>query len=693
MKKTLLFIMAIALCTALTAQHKVNIANLKSVSAKSAHPYTVGAEQEAEADVVPFVSPTIMSSKAGENLTCIGETYYNLPTNSCARNLISFKPNSPYAAATWTMGGPSTPIRGTGINYYDYTTMTWDPIPDIDLGRIETIRTGWGTHGFTLNGEIVVSHDGLLDTTSGLVICTRDKWGEGEWNQYTLIGPHYPTNTDNIKRIQSSLIWPSVVTNGDVVHVVAVTEQGQEPPYGYLELSTVPLYYRSTDGGKTWDIKAHDFLSEGMTEYEADRVSGDNVVIAAKGDHVVILCEDSWQFLFYMESLDGGNSWAKKTVYTTDFLEETGIYEFPRIAPSTSTIFIDDKDKVHVVFGSIIHFRDEESQPGYHYIYREIPTGMYYWNDEYEQIHGDQLRLWWREEGGYLYIDSINYDKYPGYIRTPSVLGYDDLYFWDEGPGFNNSQFGYNGICSYPRIMTSNNNIYVSFQSIIDYPLFFDSEPANLYRGIFLTVSKDGGKTWDVENNTSWLSYREGMFEYDFTNYKGPYYDNDGSPLPPEQEEIPMLWQSENAYPTMSMNIYEKLLIVQWYNQLNPFVSENGHQKDKVYVYGFTKYLWEFPEYNNISKIYKGEVGVSEPKTTHNIKIYPNPANGTTKVDLDTNEQPYTLTVTNIMGQVVYSMNGHKNTVNLDVANYPAGIYIVNVKTANAISSQKLIVQ
>lgn len=49
------------------------------------------------------------------------------------------------------------------------------------------------------------------------------------------------------------------------------------------------------------------------------------------------------------------------------------------------------------------------------------------------------------------------------------------------------------------------------------------------------------------------------------------------------------------------------------------------------------------------------------------------------------------------MGQVVYTQNmslvAGNNAIQLDVANYNAGVYVVNVKTNTGISSQKVIVR
>jgi hypothetical protein len=45
------------------------------------------------------------------------------------------------------------------------------------------------------------------------------------------------------------------------------------------------------------------------------------------------------------------------------------------------------------------------------------------------------------------------------------------------------------------------------------------------------------------------------------------------------------------------------------------------------------------------------------------------------------------------MGQVIATMNGNTDKVDLNVSNYAPGIYIVNVRTANAMTTQKLIVK
>jgi hypothetical protein len=211
----------------------------------------------------------------------------------------------------------------------------------------------------------------------------------------------------------------------------------------------------------------------------------------------------------------------------------------------------------------------------------------------------------------------------------------------------------------------------------------------------------DNGETWDVLKNTSWVSYMPELFDVDWSGYGGPEYDENDDPVFNwENGSEPNKYFSENAFPTMSMNTHNGQFILQWLNQYMPLIQPDGGdpiQAEALTVFTLVRNLTDFPECMNIQDIWKDSCKynlsiVENPRPIINTKIYPNPANSNVTITLDTND-PYTLTVTNIMGQVVYSMQGKQNMVNINVANYPAGIYIVNVRTTTATTSQKLIVR
>ncbi|MCL2436015.1 MAG: T9SS type A sorting domain-containing protein [Lentimicrobiaceae bacterium] len=670
MKKVLFLIMTVALCTALQAQ-------------PTYHPEWVG------------------------------YTQYVLPTNSNARNTISFRPNSQDAAVVWTTATNSSPTRGTGINYYDIANRIWGDVMFADV-RIETERTGWGTHGFTSQGEIVVSHNSNADTTGGLVVCTRDNWGTGNWNEYVLKCTPYIMSTDlggHNTYETTCLIWPTMVTNGDIVHLVAVTaqwplERDCDPyPHGYFvdgkNYPTVPLYYRSSDGGKTWDIKEVNFLDNGgMTEFELSQISSDSYVLAVRDNHVVLLYESRGGFINYMESLDNGETWNKVTVYECeDFFTNSPAADLPyRLMPSTSAIYIDENHKVHVAFGTNITYKPKDDCSTV--ILSDVPSGIVYWNSDHEPIKWEDLAAVDLDDNPF--GTQHKWYSYPYYIDLPSVLGFERhnaFYDWDvKRPAYSyGNQFRGKGWMIYPRIIAQNGRVYISYQAPLEWPV--TSTDQELYfRGIFVTVSEDGGATWEVQNNTSWVSYHPELYNIDWCDYPGPI-NIDATPdqLRAWAQTITHITTTECAYPTMSTNTKDWFLLLQWYSQESPHLDYPHFSENAVLVYTFHQFLWRLPQDNNIQYIRRPHwtdcLTVKNIQPAINVKIYPNPAiNEKVYVEVDT-DIPYTLTVTNIMGQVLHTINRAQNTVAFDVSNFAPGIYIVNVRTDRAVASQKLILR
>ena len=101
-----------------------------------------------------------------------------------------------------------------------------------------------------------MAHDG----NNGLTVNIRDNWGQGNWQQSVLQGPNYIVNGAP----STKLLWPIMITTGNTVHLVCVTDEWptdapfpanyepnpNPPPHSYQGFPTLPLYYRSTDGGK-----------------------------------------------------------------------------------------------------------------------------------------------------------------------------------------------------------------------------------------------------------------------------------------------------------------------------------------------------------------------------------------------------------------------------------------------------------
>ena len=802
MKKTLFIIMAVALCASLMAQQtKVgSTAAMKRTSVAKLLKVTSDRGYDSN-ESVPTLRKSLLMPSDG-HINAIGETYYNSLTNGCSRNMVSFRENSNDAAAVWTMATTTT-TRGTGINYFNVAENKWRDAPDPATGRIETVRTGWGGHAFTENGEVVVAHDG----STGLVVNTRDQWGDGAWTQTILTGPSYSCNGATT----TVLLWPSVFAVGNTVHVLTVTESyaGSNDwfetgfpatKYGYKGYSNYPLYYRSLDGGKTWENPVH-FGPEAtgglglLTPYETYKFGGDDYVVTAKGDHVVILFSTSYGKVFYLESLDAGDTWERHTVYDVgDIFVNTLTTELTfQVMPTSGAVAIDENDVVHVAFSSFIVTTEHPTNS--YFVHWAFPVGLFYWNDSMPQIDENIMKA---EDDVDNEIFINHFEEYPGYLHLPSVVGFDQFYCFEGYPLLDLDQFHGTGWAPFVRVFVKNERVFISYQAPLDPPINFVVGADEMYcQGIFLTVSDDNGETWDVQNNTSWLSYSPELLWINWEQYtedKWPVFDEEGNlDWYPGAIDAGIEIITENAFPTMSYNEKTNSILFSWYNHATtPFPNDGTvFENDPITILALTQNLDNFPCFNNISHIYKstsccedinpvitnicddssckekitvtiqwqkpcvtadvnkyiiyrdsvkiGEVDKNtfkfldietedeatacnyivatnlddsmSPELSYTIgtnicgcgegvtntpaptvRIYPNPTNGEVIFDINATGA-YTLTITNIMGQQISSMNGNTNRVNLNVSNYASGVYFVNVRTANAMTTQKLIIK
>jgi len=101
-------------------------------------------------------------------------------------------------------------------------------------------------------------------------------------------------------------------------------------------------------------------------------------------------------------------------------------------------------------------------------------------------------------------------------------------------------------------------------------------------------------------------------------------------------------------------------------------------QGDDNYYQGYTFDLKDlFPEAN---------VGVQEVEHNNHISVYPNPAVDQLSVTLNKNAE---MTIYNIMGQAVLTVEGKAGVNTLDISNLTSGIYFISAGN----DTQKFIVK
>jgi len=684
MKKSLFFILAIAFCISLGAQSYTS-RDLKNVT-KEAYKTAYGKIDDVSPNFVPTQRTSHFAPK-NDVYHSIGRTNYITVSNSNARNTISWSPDGSTCVAAWTLGRNPGQIRGTGLNYYNQNNERWafspDAIQRIEQGAAIAIGSpGWGIHVFTEQGECVLAHSAAAGGapgepgTGGLVINYRENYGEGEWQQYILKGPDQIETTPTGPVTVTGLYWPSAVAVGNTIHMVCITDTDAE----FEGISGCPLYYRSTDGGRTWE-NFRTFNDLLPIEDLENIHTGDDLVITARDNHIVIAYANG-RAAAYLESRDGGNTWTRTAVYECSWSwVSENVAVGPVISATTIGAAIGDDGIVHIAFSGQMRRRDPDTAPWYYTSYPFL-AGMFTWKE------GQPLMT--EETMGVVVIDGViedwAFDLLPNYMNAPELLGLDEFRFWSAGleifpEGYNNV-----GYISHPRLIAQDGKVYLMYSSIVQQPMTYNvGGDETFFRGVFLTVSEDNGDTYNQRANTSWLSYHEDYFYYDWTNYIPPTGDDFPDGIEPIE-------RSENGFPTMAINIKNDRLVFTWLYDLYP--GNGGPWVSAAYqIFAANIGLDQAGRYNNTQEVWQGLWNsVAENNKIESLKIYPNPVRDRAEVEINTNA-PYTLTVTNIMGQVVHTVKGQESKVTLNVANYPAGVYIVNVKTTTATASQKLIVK
>ena len=386
--------------------------------------------------------------------TNIGTTRYDLQSNQSVQNRLYMFPDGTLGGI-WTRGisDAAFPDRGTGYNYFDGTSWAAEP-----SARIEPLRTGWPSYApLGASGEIVVSHTDI----AGLSVDKRTDKNTGSWTHSILAGPAGAVD----------ISWPRMVTSGadhNKVHVIACTY------VAYQGQTQALLYYRSQDGGATWD-KQHVILPGlGSTDYNT--IGGDSYAFAnPKGDTLAFVVGDNWMDLALMKSTDGGENWTKTVVFQHPYphFEETTtlVTDTPTVVDGSLAVALDNNGKAHVFFGLMKVLNDDLTDGQTSYF--PYTDGLGYWNEDMPMMTN-------------LDIDALDAQgQLVGF--TQDVNGNDTILEFDGVATY------YLSVTSMPNVSIDHNgNIFVLMSSIVE---GLSSGTQN-YRHIYGRMSLDGGANW-----------------------------------------------------------------------------------------------------------------------------------------------------------------------------------------------------
>ncbi len=471
MKKLLLFAMILGYTTSLFAQQHV-------IPNKDMRNFAVKKENPVQHQKIGTKSQTIPSYKSDVLVdeTIIGNTYYDLQTNTSSMDRLHLYPDGSMAGVfTFGLDFPGfSGDRGTGYNYYDGSQ--WGSYPG---SRIESLRTGWPSYSpYGENGELVVSHD---FGAGSLYYLLREEKGTGDWSEEEFLGPD-----------GQSISWNRTTTGGlnnSVIHTICITWPIANSGSLYQGLDGALLYSRSADGGVTWDPE--NVVLDGISANEYYGYSADMYDIVSDGENnVAILVGDSWRDLVLLKSTDGGDNWSKTVVWECPYpffnMQTPAVTDTFYCPDGAHHLAFDNEDKVHIVFGI-----NRANSDGAGTFWFPGVGGIGYWNEDRPNFSNDLNSLNPYGEAG-----SELEDDYSLIGWSQDLNGNDTLDVLDDWGTY------YLGFSSMPQILIDDmNQIFLVYSSVTE---GYDND-AQSYRHLWSRYSPNGDFWGPFQHLTSEL--------------------------------------------------------------------------------------------------------------------------------------------------------------------------------------------
>jgi hypothetical protein len=386
------------------------------------------------------------------------------------------KPVATWIFGTDLTGGASAPYTERGTGYNVRGASNWPTV----TSRLETIKTGFPAAARLNDGtEMIVAH--TTSTTPYSIRVSRRASGETAWTETTLENP-----------VGAGCLWPRIAVGGQdgkTVHVIAITTPVANAGTLYQTVDGQLLYWRSTDGGLTWD-KKH-VIIPGLDNTKVKQLQADSYTVDANGETVAVAIFPDWNDLLLFKSFDNGGAWEQTIVNdfpdgienykpypgTTYDIDDIG-YVDPN-TPDTAhlavfssdgfgSLLIDDAAQAHVWFGYMYYidtnFSDSTSS------YYPGMNGLCYWKES------------WGTDNFQVITGALDYDG-------DTTLGIGSIA--DIGPYYNSlSSFATTGI-------DANGVIYLAYAAVHElYRSDWGAEVDQFYRHLYIMKSNDNGDHW-----------------------------------------------------------------------------------------------------------------------------------------------------------------------------------------------------
>lgn len=387
--------------------------------------------------------------------TVIGQTTYDLQSNSSIQRRIVNNGNGTISA-TWTFSSVNSwATRGTGYNYFNGNV--WGTAP---TAEIETERTGWPSLVTTASGkEVILSHS----TASNLIRQShRNTIGSGTWTQANL--------TSN-----NTQVWNRAAVGGpsnNTIHMIGVTAPTANGGSVYNGMDGAFLYSRSSNGGVSWDIQNYQIPGTDLPYFNS--FDGDSYHIDAKGNTIAIVVGGLGTGVQLFKSTNNGVTWTKKDVLISDvWFDEATTFVSTAFdsalytSDGTVSVLIDDNDMCHVWYGAMKIANDAVGDGSINYF--PGMNSIDYWNEG--MMEGMPISL----------------------AGALDINGNGTLDLLTGTPGDDTGQYRFSGLASHPQAgIDSAGCMYVVYSAIRE---DLDNGSQH-YRHTYVMKSCNGGCSW-----------------------------------------------------------------------------------------------------------------------------------------------------------------------------------------------------
>ena len=309
----------------------------------------------------------------------LGETTYDLQTNAAMQDRIH-NHGSGNLSAVWTYstsGDLGASDRGTGYtNFNTTTTAATQP-----TARIEDAKTGWPNIDMVNGKEISMAHN---IPNSSLTMIQNGGPGSVSWAQTDL-------NTGD-------QVWNRMGTNGgSIIHHVSLRAPSGLGGGIFGGVDGAMLYYRSQDGGLTWDI-SEQFIS-GLDASNYSSMGGDSYTLQVRDSIVAVAYWGDMVPTILAKSTDNGDTWEWTSMVNHGFdydpgsnntdqalgpigisdADGDGIADTLEATDGAGAMIIDENGMVHVTYGNMRYIDDTPGDDSWSYF--PGTNGLMYWNE------------------------------------------------------------------------------------------------------------------------------------------------------------------------------------------------------------------------------------------------------------------------------------------------------------------------